>query len=149
MTTIIDRFDGTEYNFLSNFYPSPFMWESRKWPTVEHAFQAAKSPYRQDWEVIRQAKHPVYAKRLGQKVKLVDNWDQIRIFVMYETVFNKFKQNKKLAEKLLATGDALLIEGNTWGDCFWGQVNGVGENWLGQTLMRVRYLLKTSPELIG
>ena len=39
---------------------------------------------------------------------------------------------------LLATGDAKIVEGNTWGDVFWGVCNGVGENHLGEILMKVR-----------
>lgn len=47
-----------------------------------------------------------------------------------------------LREKLLATGDAELVEGNTWGDRFWGVCNGVGQNWLGRLLMQVRDEIK-------
>jgi N-glycosidase YbiA len=53
----------------------------------------------------------------------------------------KFK-DPVLAAQLLSTGDAQLIEGNTWGDKIWGcvQVNGawVGENGLGKLLMQIR-----------
>ena len=31
-----------------------------------------------------------------------------------------------------------LVEGNTWGDKVWGVCDGVGENNLGKTLMRIR-----------
>lgn len=41
----------------------------------------------------------------------------------------------------LATGDAILIEGNTWGDRFWGVCEGFGQNHLGHVLMRVRVQL--------
>ena len=57
---------------------------------------------------------------------------------MYEIVLAKFTQNPDLKEKLLATGDESLEEGNTWGDTIWGTVDGVGENRLGKILMRVR-----------
>ena len=61
---------------------------------------------------------------------------------MKDIVLAKFTQNQFLKEKLLATGDAYLIEGNTWGDRVWGQVNGVGQNRLGKILMEVRDMLK-------
>ena len=59
---------------------------------------------------------------------------------MEEIVRAKFGQNPVLADKLLATGDTLLIEGNTWGDKFWGVDTrvGQGENHLGKILMKVR-----------
>ena len=57
---------------------------------------------------------------------------------MYNTLVAKFTQNPDLAKKLLATGDALLIEGNTWNDRYWGVCRGKGENRLGILLMLVR-----------
>lgn len=56
---------------------------------------------------------------------------------MLSLVRGKF-QWPNLQEKLLATGDAYLEEGNTWGDRIWGTVDGQGENRLGQILMQVR-----------
>ena len=44
----------------------------------------------------------------------------------------------QLRDALLATGDAELVEGNTWGDTYWGVCRGRGRNQLGQTLMRIR-----------
>ena len=44
----------------------------------------------------------------------------------------------ELRDALLATGDAELVEGNTWGDVYWGVCGGRGRNQLGRTLMRVR-----------
>lgn len=61
---------------------------------------------------------------------------------MYEICKAKFTQNGDLKEKLLATGNDILEEGNTWGDRVWGTVNGVGENRLGKILMRVREELR-------
>lgn len=49
----------------------------------------------------------------------------------------------EMAERLKATGDAELIEGNYWGDVFWGTCDGVGENWLGRLLMAQRDVLNT------
>ena len=50
----------------------------------------------------------------------------------------KFRQNRELADKLIATGDRLLEETNWWGDKIWGTYQGVGENKLGILLMDVR-----------
>jgi len=40
--------------------------------------------------------------------------------------------------KLEATAGAVLVEGNAWGDRFWGSVEGSGQNWLGRLLMEIR-----------
>ena len=57
---------------------------------------------------------------------------------MYVINFEKFSCNFYLLHKLLTTGDAKIVEGNTWGDTFWGVCGGVGENHLGKVLMRIR-----------
>jgi len=66
----IDSFDG-EFAFLSNFYSSPVIYDGKKWPTVEHAFQAQKTLDEREQELIRTAKTPGKAKRLGRKVSFL------------------------------------------------------------------------------
>ena len=45
---------------------------------------------------------------------------------------------------LLATGDAELIEGNNWGDTYWGKCNGQGLNRLGILLMQIRDYIRSN-----
>lgn len=71
------------------------------------------------------------------------DWENVKLRVMYDIVKAKFLQNEKLQAKLLATRDRMLIEGNDWGDTFWGMVDGEGANNLGKILMRVREEIKT------
>jgi len=54
----------------------------------------------------------------------------------------KFTKHESLKEKLLATGDEELVEGNDWNDRVWGKVDGVGENHLGRLLMKIRAELR-------
>ena len=67
---------------------------------------------------------------------------------MRNLVYMKFKQNADLANKLLATGDSELIEGNRWHDNVWGDcecsrcINRPGRNLLGKALMEVREVLR-------
>lgn len=84
---------------------------------------------------------PTVAKREGYKVKLRENWEDIKIDVMYQIVLAKFSQNEFLKQKLIATGREWLEEGNTWGDRTWGTVDGIGNNYLGKVLMTVRNVL--------
>ena len=83
----------------------------------------------------------IIAKREGYKVKLRENWEDIKIDVMYQIVLAKFSQNEFLKKKLIATGREWLEEGNTWGDRTWGTVDGVGNNYLGKVLMAVQSVL--------
>ena len=147
MNTVIDSFDK-EYAFLSNFYEAPVEWEGITYPSNEHAFQAAKviNPVKR-LEIAAAAATPGQAKRMGRSVNLRHDWEQIKYNVMLDIVLAKFHQHSDLAEALLDTGDAELIEGNWWNDTTWGVCNGVGTNWLGKILMSVRAQLKLEAEL--
>ena len=139
---MINRFDGSFF-FLSNFYPSPVTMYGEVYPTVEHAFQAAKCFSPADREAIRQASTPGNAKKIGRLVTLVSDWDTLRVPIMTELVRRKFEGNSQLRYLLLATTPHELIEGNTWGDRFWGVYQGVGENHLGKILMQIREEVNT------
>jgi len=139
-TQVIDSFTG-EYRFLSNFHPSVISIDGKPYPTVEHMYQAAKTgePHQKDW--IRGSETPGEAKGRGRRVNIRPDWEQVKVAAMLILLRKKFNI-PELKEKLINTGDAELIEGNTWGDTFWGVCNGVGENNLGKLLMRVREELK-------
>ncbi len=142
-TNRIDSFQG-EYRFLSNFYPvnGGVIYREVVFPTAEHAYQAAKvtilrkhsSPL---LKIFADIPKPGDAKILGSIVECSNEQREEMIPVMWELLFLKFKE-PVLKKLLLLTEDALLVEGNYWGDTFWGQVNGVGENNLGKILMSVR-----------
>ena len=140
MTTIktINKFTG-KYRFLSNFYISEIKYEDQLFPSSEHAYQAAKTTDKALREILTDAGVSAgQAKRVGRQFKLRDGWDDIKADIMKDIVRLKFFRNSGLALKLIDTGDATLIEGNTWGDVFFGVCDGVGENHLGKILMHVR-----------
>jgi len=115
------------------------------YPTVEHAFQAAKTFDPAERELIRDANTPQTAKRLGRGVALRADWEPVKYGLMRELLRQKFAI-PELRQALLATGEAELIEGNNWNDRTWGQVlvqgQWVGKNWLGELLMEVRQEIK-------
>jgi len=108
------------------------------YPSVEHAYQAAKCVWLRDAVAIRQCESAGMAKRLGKQVELRPNWPAIKLEIMADLLWQKFVLNPELRARLLATGDRELIEGNTWGDTYWGKCNQVGENHLGRLIMRLR-----------
>jgi predicted NAD-dependent protein-ADP-ribosyltransferase YbiA (DUF1768 family) len=69
------------------------------------------------------------------------DWNDRKLAVMRDLVGQKF-DNPALAMKLIATGNELLVEGNSWHDTYWGVCNGKGENHLGKILMEVRRMLQ-------
>jgi len=139
---MIDNFDN-EYAFLSNFYDHQIFYIGHWFTTSEHAFQAAKTILDREIKLIQAAKSPGQAKRLGRKVQLRHDWEAVKLQVMFDILWIKF-EDPDLREKLLATGNQPLIEGNNWGDKFWGKVNGIGKNHLGIILMDVRQKIRES-----
>lgn len=134
---MINSFTG-DYYFLSNFYMAPVSYNGWDYTNNEAAFQAQKTKNRRLRFQLFSKASPSEAKAAGRKIDLRSDWEEVKDKVMYEIVLAKFTQNPDLKEKLLATGDEHLEEGNTWGDTTWGTVNGIGENRLGKILMKVR-----------
>lgn len=132
----IDKFTG-EYRFLSNFWPSPIYFEGEVYVSVEHAYQAAKTLDPVEREIIQGLIKPGSAKRAGRKSTIRPDWEEIKIDIMRGLLMTKFSWPGEQA-LLIKTGNAELIEGNWWGDRFWGVCEGVGENHLGKLLMEVR-----------
>ena len=147
----ITAFNG-EYRFLSNYYPCPVTIDGLTYRNAEAAFQAAKC----DDPVDRASfctLPPNVAKAIGRKIKLREGWENERDGIMADIIHAKFAQNPTLAQALIDTGDADLIEGNTWNDNYWGvcecarcRSEGIkGQNKLGQILMAERKALTATP----
>lgn len=125
-----------ENRFLSNFYLCEIRADGITYFSVENAYQAAKTMNIAEREEIARMT-PGQAKRRGSKVLLRDNWESIKLVIMEDLIRQKFNI-PELKEKLLATGDAELIEGNDWCDRYWGMCEGEGQNMLGKILMKIR-----------
>jgi ribA/ribD-fused uncharacterized protein len=134
-----------EHRFLSNFFVAELVWDNIVWPSSEHAYQAAKTLDRSERIRISQLKTPGAAKKCGKTIQLRPDWEAVKVEIMYEIVLAKFSQNPELHDRLLATGDAHLEEGNSWHDRTWGVCpvgSGQGLNYLGVILMAVREELR-------
>ena len=140
---MIDRFKG-KYDFLSNFFSCLVEYDGELYPSVEHAFQAAKTLDRENREYISLTETAKEARSVGRRMKGIrEDWDEVKLGIMEELVRYKFSHYSDLKEKLLKTGDDILVEGNTWNDTYWGVCKGVGENHLGKILMKVREELRS------
>jgi len=140
----IDAFQG-EYRFLSNFWPAEVVFEGITYPTVEHAYQSAKTLDLNERRRIAALATPAEAKRAGSALALRADWPQAKFVVMEDCVRFKFTHHAELGRRLLETDDAYLEEGNTWNDRVWGVYQGQGENRLGKILMKVRDDLRAGP----
>ena len=149
----IDSFSG-KYRYMSNFFPARTRIKVKylhpniqkkfrkdydfEGTTSEHCFQAAKMTNLEDFNRVISVNTPSLANNFGRLLPIRDDWDDIRLEIMYLVVMDKFKRNKVIRELLKRTKEAELIEGNTWGDQFWGVCKGEGKNHLGKILMEVR-----------
>lgn len=141
---MIDRFTD-RYRFLSNFYPAVVTLGDDEYPSVEHAYQAAKTLDLSKRRMIRLAFDARTAKVLARGLLLRPDWSTVKLEIMERLVKEKFTRHTDLGNLLLLTGTEELIEGNHWGDTFWGVCKGKGQNHLGKILMRVRDELRTDP----
>lgn len=146
---IINDFKG-EYGFLSNFYACPFEYKGIVYPHAEGAFQAQKCATDEERMKYTRIKNPVIAKRTGKKEpNLPTDWDEKALDIMKDILRVKFAI-PVLKDKLLATGDAELVEGNHWHDNRWGKCtcekckNKEAQNLLGKILMEIRDDIKAS-----
>jgi len=131
---MIDWFRG-KYSFLSNFYKAPVVFDDVLYPSVENAYQAAKTL---DINVREYFVNCTAVDAKRSKVILRPDWDLVKVSIMYDLVYQKFFRHIDLRNQLLSTGNIELIEGNYWGDTFWGICRGKGDNYLGRILMQVR-----------
>lgn len=140
---MIEKFRD-EYRWLSNFHtcehPLFLEGDNFEYPSVEHAYQAAKTfNVEHRWRI--RCGDATFAKRYfkTRSEAVRPDWDQVKLMIMEKLLRQKFKAGTGLLAKLIATGKEEIVEGNTWGDVFWGQCPiGKGENHLGKLLMQIR-----------
>ena len=137
---MINSFRG-KYYFLSNFYETPVTFDGITYRNNEAAFQAQKVLSKEEQTEFSNL-NASEAKKLGRKVLLRKDWEDVKVLLMQGIVDAKFDQHPELAALLMDTGDEYLEEENTWGDKIWGTVDGKGQNLLGQILMKTRERLK-------
>ena len=155
--------------FLSNYYDQHDckidLGEGLTYKSAEAAFQGGKvyfptnksrknpkSPEHRLEKRFCDFDNPAAAKSLGRKIKMRPDWDEIKDDHMRRVIHAKFSQNEDLKQRLLATGDEILVEGNSWHDNYWGDCHCPkcreiqGKNRLGTILMEVRSELKEAKE---
>jgi ribA/ribD-fused uncharacterized protein len=129
-----------EYRWLSNFWPVDIEYQGRLYPSVEHAYMSAKS-MDEKWKLTctNPGNVPGKIKIMSRSIKLRPDWEQIKLSVMEECLRKKYSQ-EPFRTKLLNTGTENLVEGNRWGDTFWGwDLNKrQGFNHLGRLIMKIR-----------
>lgn len=114
------KLDGWKGTWLSNMHPVSVEYGGVIYPSVENAYQAAKTldiNARKEFEWMT----PYGAKSAGKKLIIRPDWEEVKIPIMLDLVTQKYKW-PRLRKRLLDTNDHELIEWNSHGDDFWGQI---------------------------
>jgi ribA/ribD-fused uncharacterized protein len=117
-------------------------FEKIDFATVEHYYQAMKTLNYTQRRTFAMSSNPADAKKMGRQIQIRSDWENVKIAVMRNALWQKFK-DPELAGMLVSTHPRKLVEGNEWGDKFWGIFKGEGLNMLGQLLMATRERLMT------
>lgn len=142
------------YGYLSNWYLSDLTVDGQRFSSMEQYMMTQKAQLFGDSKTaakILATDNVSKIKALGRAVQPYDDlvWNGLRQLIVYDGLLAKFAQNEELKEKLLATGDALLVEcavqDKIWGiglsmkdDRRFDPKQWQGQNLLGFALMRVR-----------
>lgn len=149
-----------ENGYLSNWYLSDFVFEGKKFSSLEQYMMYQKANLFKDEEIAKEimdTSDVATIKELGRNVHNYDDktWDEVRGGIVYKGLLAKFSQNEELKKCLLNTGDAILAECAVH-DKIWGigismldqgrfdQNKWKGENLLGNNLMKVRETLRNN-----
>lgn len=139
---MIREFQG-ENRWLSNFATAEVEFDGKLYPSVEHAWVAAKK-IDNEWreKCSNPNLHPAQIKKMGDEVTLREDWGVVNESIMKELLFSKFSK-EPFKSKLIASGNTYIMEGNWWGDKYWGVClkTNLGRNLLGELIMEVRYEL--------
>lgn len=131
-----------EFYVFDNFSSFQVDWRGRRWPTSEHAYQAAHffetAPELVEQIFAARSAHEAYKLAKANADKAPDNWDEIKVGVMEEIIRAKCEQNLYVKEKLLLTLDEIIVEDSPK-DSFWGWgADRQGRNELGKIWMKLR-----------
>lgn len=114
-----------ENGFLSNFYIAPFNDGERTYNCVEQYMMYHKAKLFNDMEImdaIMKETVPANIKRLGRAVKGYDDekWNAVRLEIVENAVYMKFKQNRDIQDKLLEFPIDCEFAECSPTDCIWG-----------------------------
>ncbi|KAF1710162.1 NADAR family protein [Pseudoxanthomonas sacheonensis] len=144
------RANERPYGAFSNLYRREIEFEGERYATAEHAYQAGKArkPEVKAWlmaapspALLAMAAHGLYYWDISP------GWSTSKFDRMKRILRAKYTQHEDLKALLLSTGDARLVESATVDSVvnrLWGEVNGVGQNKLGQLLVEIRDELRAA-----
>jgi nicotinate (nicotinamide) nucleotide adenylyltransferase len=135
---VINRFKG-EYDFLSNRFPCRVLWEGFEYRSAEAAFQASKCQDEMERRVYASCSTDKAIMK-GKDQIPYQGWEDDQLGIMESILRAKFELNPSLMQKLVDTGNCILLNGNNKQETFWGidLYSWIGENHLGKIITNIR-----------
>lgn len=144
------------WGWLGNMSPHPVVYAGETWKTAEHLFQALRFPQLPGnvfWAAITNCPSPMGAKMYAKSQTdrmIVTPRSAADLDNMYTVLTLKLQQHPELANALLTTGDAAIIEDvskrPSESGLFWGaarhDAGWRGQNHLGRLWQRIRSELR-------
>lgn len=143
--------DINDHPFLRNDFQldNPIVIDGITFPTVEHAFQAAKTTDIDERKRIATLSVRE-ARQAGREFNLDSySWDTKKYFVMENLLKAKFDADDSLAKKLISLSGKISMVSDR--DSFWGMDpdTDAGENNMGVILASIRDELSLKADILG
>ncbi|MBQ4030321.1 MAG: DUF1768 domain-containing protein, partial [Bacilli bacterium] len=133
-----------DLGYLANYSNHGFTIDNVYYKTVEHYYQAMKFDNEEIRNRIINALTPKEASNIGRdrNNKRIDNFKNIKNYVMFNGILEKFRQNRDIAYKLIETRNNDIAEA-TIDEYYWGiGKDRSGQNNIGKILVKVRDRIK-------
>ena len=141
--TIFTHQKGLE--FLSNMRYYKIPYQSEIFNASENIYQFSKLPenLKKDWLFRFARMNPFTARKITRKLPVREDWEDIKLKVMFDVLRLKFYTHSYLIKELTKI-EGPLVEYNYWKDTFWGYDINLkeGKNYLGKLLMLLRDAFK-------
>lgn len=141
----------SDLSYLSSFFPVTLEYKNKEFVSAEQAFQWVRATHANDIEAannILETEDPFSIKRYGEEVGDSAAWKLIDIDTLRSITLQKFKQNRRLGERLRTCDYTKFYEctsNQKWGtgvtippSCEIDTSTFTGSNHLGQILAEVK-----------
>jgi len=125
-----------DYEFLAMTYIYPITVDGITYTNAEAAFWSQRIKDKKARNKLSRLS-AMKARAKALQAEPIDDWDETKDDILKRILEIKFK-DESLRKKLLSTGDAMILNNNTYRDEYYGIYNGKGKNILGKMLMELR-----------
>ena len=136
----IDSFTGY-FDFMHNNFQTPVYYDGILYPSVTHAYHAARTCDEVTRRAILNAETFQILGNIAIRIEDPSGWQERKVKVMEQLLRDKFRRSKELQDKLRMTENRELVmtyQEEKKNNLYWGVVKGKGQNQLGRILMKIR-----------